>query len=153
MVQTTIKRVGFFLFYRQYEIGDILLGILGILWGLWVANPLMDTLALESYAGFISVVPEWVWGIGMLVLGIFTLTAAVCKHRYYFRAITLLLNVLIWSFISFQFLMGAPANTGFVVYLVVALDSVWAYLRLTIFTKMIDFSSDDLRAMRKFNGQ
>ncbi len=146
-----IHKVGFFLFYRQYEIGDILLGIMGLLWGLWVLNPFMTTFELASYLAFNQVLPEWLWGLAVATLGLVTIIAAVCKTEYVFRATTLLMNVFIWFFIATQFFLSEPSNTGVVVYFVTSLGAIWLYLRFTIFEKMINFSPDDLVLIRESN--
>ena len=138
MIPKTMTRIGLFLFYRQYEVGELLLGLLGVIWGLWILNPFIDPFELEFYNSFLCLAPGWVWGLGVFLIGLFTIIAAVCKHKYYFRATALLINIFLWSFIASRFLVAVYASTGFPVYFIVALTAVWLYLRLTIFNNMID---------------
>lgn len=138
MKSNILVRTGKFLFYRQYEVDEFLLGLLGIFWGLWVSNPLVDSFSSPLYAAFSNLFPEYVWGIGVAALGLLTIIAAVCKHKIKFRGSMLLINIIVWTFITTKFAISAIVSTAVPIYTMVVLTVIWMYLKVTIFPKMLD---------------
>lgn len=139
-----------FLLRKQGEVGEFLLGFVGVLWGLWVANPYAATFVLPSYAAFLSSgIPEWIWGLGYVVLGLATIIAALSKiHNL--RLATIFMNILAWMFIAVMFIMAAPANTAFPIYITLSIFAIWLHIRLVVFHEL--WESYD-KAVKHFMGK
>lgn len=79
--------------------------------------------------GMLSILPEPIWAVVLLVFGVVHLAALRSGVRST-RRWTALAGFLIWFTWSVSFFLGNPANTGGVVYLLVACMQAWCYVRL-----------------------
>ena len=105
--------------------------VTAILWGLWVLNPWGDAFANNlSFALLIQFLPEWLYGVIALGLGVLKLFA-LGSHRPCLRKQTTLCLALFWFLLSILIAFSRPASTGVVVYFVFAGSCALAYLRLS----------------------
>lgn len=88
-----------------------------------------DTFGGARVYGLLSVLPESVWAVVLLLFGCVHLLALRHGVRTWRRWMALA-GFLIWFTWAISFVLGSPSNTGCVVYLLAALGQAWAYTRL-----------------------
>lgn len=111
------------------EVVTAMLGVYTILWGLWVANPWIDTFTHTAlYAQLLEVIPaEWVWGGIAIAFGVLTLTGLV-KHRPKTLFYGAGASGIHWFIISIFYFMGDITNTGGITALFIGILSTYIYL-------------------------
>jgi len=134
-LRKVIEQVTLFVIKKQAEIGEFLLSFFMIVWGLWLLNPFWETFSLPSFAAFLMIADESVWGIVALLIGIGTLVSAGVKV-YLARRIMIFLNIFWWTFVSTMFLIAVPENTAAPIYMMLAILSFWRYIKLILIVEM-----------------
>ena len=112
------------------EPAELLGVILTTLWGLWLLLPMQTFHSSVAYNA-LAVVPEWLLGSVLLVIGMHA-GAALRDGRVSRRREAALSMFGGWFAIAAAFAWGDITNTGVVVYGVVAVAAGWVYLRLGI---------------------
>lgn len=88
-----------------------------------------DTFGGSPVYWMLSAVPELVWALVLLVFGCAHLGSLRAGHRAWRRLMSLT-GFLIWFTWWVSFVLGNPASTGAVVYLLAAVAQGWCYVRL-----------------------
>ena len=97
--------------------------------GLLLIVPVSTFSATPVY-GLLNLMPEWLWALVLIVIGLIHLIALRSGHRQR-RRMSAAIGFVIWSCFSLSFLIGNPTNTGWIVYLTAASGQAWCYVRLS----------------------
>lgn len=130
-----IEVLTMFVIKKQAEIGEFILSLFMILWGLWLLNPAWDTFSLPSFEAFLTVAPEMVWGLIAMSIGVLTLLSAGIKY-YPARRVMIFLNMMWWAFVAVMFLMCVPENTAVPIYMMLSILSFWRYIKLVLIVEL-----------------
>lgn len=103
-------------------------GCLKVLLGLTLLSPLQTFTASPAFAT-LSVFPEWVWGSGLVVLGVVHVVALWAGQRYW-RARAATAGFVTWGVIGFTFWHANPASIGAVPFIVASAQQLWCSIRL-----------------------
>jgi len=128
--QRITKRLDDLLWRRDFDSAEFVMGIIAMIWGLWLLNPAWDSyVSTPSYAPLETLAPEWIVGVGMFMVGAAQIVALLLEARSWRRA-TALMMVSAWVFIGVTFGYANIASTEGPVCLTYALAEIWAFLRL-----------------------
>ena len=121
------------LWSKDVEASELVVMLCTLGWGVWLVNPSWDSFSsTPTFRSMQAIAPEWVWGTPMLVLSLVHLVGLLADHSRIRKACTFA-NTLLWVFLSAMVWQGNLASTASVVYPVLALASLWAWLRLARF--------------------
>jgi hypothetical protein len=112
------------------EPAELLGAILSTIWGLWLLSP-MHTFRSSAAYNDLALIPEWLLGSTLLVVGInagLALRSGGVRSRR--RSAILMFGS--WFAIAAAFAHSDITNTGVVVYGVVTLAAGWVYVRLGV---------------------
>ena len=113
------------------ELVEIMSGVAGVAWGIWLLNPHFKTFhGSHGYVAMSSIAPEGYWGGLMLVVGILLLMGVV-THNIAMRKKTSLFLGILWLFIATMIGISNIKSTGVPIYGVFAGFTLWSYLRLS----------------------
>lgn len=115
------------------EVVTAMLGVYTITWGLWVANPWIDTFTHTAlYSQLLDVIPaEWVWGIFACVFGLLTLVGLL-RHLPKTLFSGAGASGIHWFVITIFYFMGDISNTGGITALFICILSGYIYLNCKI---------------------
>jgi hypothetical protein len=130
-----LKSLTIFLIKKNAEVGELILGIFGVTWGVWLLLPFFDAFSLSSFAGFATVADADSWGLVVLSVGLITFISANTNLTV-LRRFSLLLNIFMWAFIALVFSWEIPSNPVVTTYLSLALYSFWQYIKIMLFIDM-----------------
>lgn len=117
------------IFWRTETVAsEILVGILLVAWGLWVANPYIDSLVDRHYIFMSFLLPEAYWGIIPMIGGLLLLFGAGTRRKR-IRRFGSLISIAIWSFLATEFIMTDFFSLWTPIYITLAGMSVWLHLR------------------------
>jgi Na+-driven multidrug efflux pump len=109
---------------------ELNLGVLGLIWGAVMLNPLAAAFAsTPSYATMARLAPEWAWGLGALLVGVGALAALLFDGARW-RRIAMFAGLAYWLFVASTFALGNIDSAGWVVYGLIACYHGHAFLRL-----------------------
>lgn len=110
----------------------IILGIYTVVWGLWVANPFWDVFHhAHLYAKMATFMPEWVWGILAISMGVITIYGAVKRH-YPALVRGAATSGFFWLVVSIFYFAADWASTGGITALVFAVYAAFIYLNIRV---------------------
>jgi hypothetical protein len=113
----------------KYRIFEIVVAMEAILWGLWIGNPHWDAFSTSSaYTWMEHLAPEWLWGYGIMALGVVQLIAVLWLRSIKLRTLMALLGIFTWMMVVVAFGLGNWQSTAVVVY------SVFAIIQAIIYT-------------------
>lgn len=99
-------------------ISPFVVSIHAILWGAWVLFP-STTFATPAYDGLAALGPEWAWGIGVILVGVYSLYSALkLSDSGISRAFGLLF--LLWLFVAVSFSVAGLASTAVPTYFMIS---------------------------------
>jgi FtsH-binding integral membrane protein len=110
----------------------ILLGIYTVVWGAWVANPfwtVFDHAAL--YTSMANFMPEYVWGIVAVAMGLITVYGAVKRH-YAALVRGAASSGFFWFVVAVFYFIGDVASTGGITALVFSVYAAFIYLNIRV---------------------
>lgn len=125
MIEEVLK----FSIQKQTAVAEFLMGATAFLWGIWLVNPLWDTFALPSFAGFASFGSEMLWGCIYATIGLLVILSSMTKYLRV-RQFLAFVQMLMWVFASVGFALVVPENTAVPVYFMLSVISFWLYIRL-----------------------
>jgi hypothetical protein len=105
-------------------------GLLKIAIGTQLLLPI-DTFSTSNSFKTLSVLPEWIWGLILVVLGSVHLAALYSNSRVW-RSRTAKMGFVIWFSISTTFWLANPSSLGAVVFLFAGLAQGWVSIRLSL---------------------
>lgn len=103
-------------------------GLLKVVIGAWLLLP-MQTFSSAPAFGTISVIPENLWGLFLVVIGIGHLAALRNGHPAW-RRYAAFVGCFIWSAIGLTFLAANPVGIGSLLFLGAGIAQGWCYSRL-----------------------
>lgn len=103
-------------------------GFLKVLVGLWLILPFQTFSGSPSF-GVISVIPENLWAIFLVVIGIGHLMA-LANGEPNWRRWSALVGCFVWSAMGITFLWANPAGIGSMLFLVAGIEQGWVYSRI-----------------------
>lgn len=130
-----IESLTLFIYKKHAEIGEFILSLFMMSWGLWLLNPMWDTFSLPSFASFLLIANETTWGLTALTIGGLTFIFAGLRW-YWARRTMIFLNIVWWTFVAMMFLIAVPENTAVPVYMMLAVLSFWRYIKLVLIMQM-----------------
>jgi len=116
---------------NRSSMGETIIGVFNIVWGLWLLNPYWDTFQYPHYSVLSLVTSEYMWGFLVLVLGFFTVLFSV-KHMFRPRKVLMLINMVLWGFVSMSTALSLIDVVDMVSYGAISFLSFWHYMRLFI---------------------
>lgn len=118
MVLSTIK----FFLQKQAEVAEFLVGLTAILWAAWVLVPIwFGAEPLTNY--------DVVFGFAFLAVGL-TATFLSNTSLFSFRRFASFVQIVLWIFVAAIFTFVAPRSPSVPVYFMLAVISLWVYVRL-----------------------
>lgn len=106
------------------------LGMLGVVWGCWVASPWWNV--FESASAFQSTrLPEWFFGSLAILVGVAVIYGSL-RPSFYSLAIGSGLASAFWFWVSLSLLIGDWSNTGWVTYFFVSVYGTLIYLNVRV---------------------
>lgn len=99
-----------------------------VLMGCWLLLPWTSFTSSPTFAT-ISVLPEWVWGLFLLCLGVFHLGALHSGKRGW-RQGAAFVGFLVWCSFGTVFVWANPPAIGWIMFMSVGLAQMWASIRL-----------------------
>jgi len=116
--------------YSRTDVMELYLGILAMVWGAALLNPLASAFAsTPSYSAMARLAPEWVWGVGAALVGLGILVALLFDGIRW-RRVGAFAGLCYWLFVASTFAIGNLAGVGWIVYGVIAAGHAHAFLRL-----------------------
>jgi hypothetical protein len=96
--------------HSNWELVEIVLGIMALIWGLFILGPAATFLLVSNYSAMIF--PEWLWGTVFTLYGIISIVANV-KHYHYIRRSNTIIGIIIWFLLGhFNFIGNAATAVG-----------------------------------------
>jgi len=135
MIKWMVDRLAIFLAKSHTEVGEYILGLFSLLWGIWLLLPVWNTFSINMFSAFLHVAPEEIWGLAAVSLGVITIFSAAIKDLP-MRKTSTFINIIFWLFISFMFLLATPKTTAIPIYAMLALQSFWRYVKLTFYMNL-----------------
>jgi uncharacterized membrane protein HdeD (DUF308 family) len=96
--------------------------------GVWLLLPLQSFSSSPTFAA-LAILPEWVWGLFLLCVGIFHLAALHNGHRGW-RKWAAVVGFLVWFSFGTVFVWTNPPAIGWIMFLAIAAAQMWASIRL-----------------------
>jgi hypothetical protein len=124
--------LGALLWYEDINAVETVHALLAILWGGWLLSPWWTT--LEGFIiqrKFHNFVPEGLWGLCAVVLGVIWIWA-VTRERYYVRRGVCLALCAFWSTTAVSLVLAVPESTSTVIYPLLAGGHAWVFWRLRL---------------------
>jgi hypothetical protein len=112
---------------RIFKIAETSLMLVALWWGVLLIIP-ARTFSNPVYHAMESLMPESVWGIQCLFIGIVLLCGMVVRNKL-LRNIGLLLSTGFWIFVSVSLWLGDHYTTG-TSYAIWAIMAAWLYIHL-----------------------
>jgi hypothetical protein len=103
-------------------------GVLKVAIGTWLLLP-AQTFSMSPAFGVISIIPENLWGVFLVVIGVGHLAALQNGHRAWRRWASLV-GCFVWCAIGLTFLAANPAGLGSLLFLGAGIAQGWCYSRL-----------------------
>lgn len=103
-------------------------GTLKIVVGFWLVLPLQTFSSAPAF-GVISVIPENLWALFLVVIGAGHLAALANGHPAW-RRWAAFVGCFIWSAMGITFIWANPAGIGPLLFLGAGLSQAWCYVRL-----------------------
>ncbi len=98
----------------------LLLNLYTTLWGLWVTNPIWDTFAKSKiYASLEYIFPEYIWGGAALLIGVFSIYAAM-RNKLSFLKVLSKFGAILWLVISLLYVTTDYSSTGWITAFVIS---------------------------------
>lgn len=120
------------LFHYNWEVVEIIGGISKILCGIWLMLPFSTFYGTPIYTSMASVLPEWSWGLAMVIIGAIHLYILGYSNSLTLRTRMALFAIMFWIFLAIIFAIGrvgsllVPLTAIFPVFLTIN------YLRLKV---------------------
>ena len=114
-----------FVFKKQVEVSEFLLGLFSLFWGIWVLNPAWGEFAMQS-SPFLT---DSILGIIYLTIGLSTVLLSTTKW-YRIRRLNAFVFVVAWVFLCVHLAVIGIADHPVPVYLVVTIAGFWSYIKL-----------------------
>lgn len=109
---------------------ELLSGVIGFFWGLWLLNPLWETFASgRGFAAMAAIAPEEYWGAAILAGGMFQIYA-VLREELGMRFFAAMGAVATWALVASMIAVSNFAGTGIVVYSMICISQLWAAWRI-----------------------
>lgn len=129
-VQNWLARLIYLLRNSDPDFAELLSGLLGFFWGLWLLNPAWDSFSSTvSFAAMAAIAPEEYWGAAIMVGGMFQMYV-VLQGDFVPRMAAALGAIGTWALIASMIAVSNFAATGTVVYSGITLIQVWACWRV-----------------------
>ena len=125
----TLQRLRGLLLDYDFEFSELFGGAVAFLWGFWLLLPWSTFAASPSFAAMSELAPEWAWGLFICSLGTTQLVGLIA-NRWQWRRRSTLSMCLVWVFVSVMFMIANFPSTSSVVYPLIFLSQLWAYLRM-----------------------
>lgn len=126
-----IKKLKHAMVTYEIEMVEIMSGIAALCWGLWLANPTLNSFtSSDTFDTMAMIAPEAIWGSAMILVGFFQVES-VLSHQIPRRKVTSFLLSIMWLFITILFGVANLASTAVVIYGTFAGFTIWSYLRLS----------------------
>lgn len=124
--------------HRHFEFAELWTGMLSLIWGAWMLNPLTDVTATSpTFRLMIVLAPEWAWGLWLTLAGLMQVYGLALNHVP-IRRLATLATFYLWSFVATVFVLANPAATSSIVYPMIALAVGWSHLRVGQHRRMPD---------------
>lgn len=118
------------LWYSELFVLQAWAALMAILSGIFVACPFATTTPPFYHLG--RIVPEWVWGGGLLLNGLAQMSVAFNPRRPQLRAVTSFLGFYMWFYLALVTLMEEPRALATIVYGMVGAAWLWVLLRIPL---------------------
>lgn len=103
-------------------------GLLKVSIGFWLLLP-FDTFGSSPTFRALAVMPEWLWGSSLIVVGLLHLHALMDGDRRR-RWRGSMVGFVVWFAMAFVFVATNPPALGWIAFMGAALGQMWASLRL-----------------------
>jgi len=113
----------------DHAMPEALLGVGGMLWGVWLLNPHWNTFSAAGFHALAEVAPEWAWGGLFLSVGWIQITGIACDWRT-LRLAAAFAGAFVWIAVALGFLTSNVASLGGPTYTLLAMLSGWVFLRI-----------------------
>lgn len=117
---------------RDIEFTELQGGVIALLWGVYVGNPLWD--AIAQGARFFTVadfIPEWAWGSMASAIGLVQL-GAIVVGSWRARRWTAFALFWFWLLLAGQFGAANFRSPMILFYITFAFAAVWVHVRITL---------------------
>lgn len=125
-------------------LSTMIFGFMTFWWGVWVASPFWDAFdRVEVYNGLQRLLPESVWGLIAIIVGVTMLYGGVVSsYKAMSRAVRF--GFYFWILVSIYYWLGDWHSTGGVVMSSIAIYFGLAYINLKINRDIVDKSLKNL---------
>lgn len=107
---------------------ELIGGATKVAMGVWLLMPLRSFASSPTFVT-LNLLPEWVWGLFLLALGLLHLAALHNGYRPW-RKWSALIGCLVWCSFSIVFVWANPPAIGWIMFMSVGLAQMWASVRL-----------------------
>lgn len=111
-------RLHYILFHSEGALTEFFLGVFSITWGFWVLSPFWDALTPDPFALLTLIMPEWMWGTTIAVIGCLKVYAVITEWLA-LKRIVFTASLFFWLCIAISFLGTLPFSVGTPVYLLI----------------------------------
>ena len=114
---------------------ELLLGLLSVMFGIWILNPYTNTFnTVSSFRVISNIFNESVFGSIMFAVGLIQLYC-IFRDHYKIEKNIAILSAVIWSFITVSFIYSNVAAVGIPIYLLFTISNLWVFYRLVLYKK------------------
>jgi hypothetical protein len=123
-----INNLAEFVFKKQVEVSEFLLGLFAIFWGVWAVYPDWGIQIIRA-TELSTLTPEWFIGTVFVSLGIVLVIFSATKY-YVIRKFVALAHILAWMFVAVNFTVAGLSHHPVSLYMILGVVSFWTYIRL-----------------------
>lgn len=116
-----MKRFGIIFNEADPEPIELMLGLLGIIWGIDFFWPGVSLIKISP--------AYYVWGISFFIYGVLQLSVLTFFNHNELKKRVLLFSILVWAFLDFIILFYSSSLLGLLHYTLFTLCGMWAYRR------------------------
>lgn len=112
--------------------GSSLLGLLTLMWGMWIINPFWDVFSRAGvYSKAMEFAPEWAWGTWSTLCGLGILTALWRGSSHWLAGAS---GFVVWHWFTISGMLwwGDWQNTAGLTYMFIGFYSVFVYLNIKV---------------------
>lgn len=113
----------------DFEFSEVLNALAATLWGFWLMLPMDSFGSTRSFAAMRDLADESIWGAGICAVGLVELIGLITE-RWQWRRRSALLLCGLWAFVAVMLARANFAGTGTVIYPLLSLSALWAFLRM-----------------------
>jgi hypothetical protein len=112
-----LKRLHYILFHSEGALTEFFLGIISLVWGLWVLSPWWNAFDGQvAFAVMQQIAPEWVWGCVMTIVGVLKV-ATILSEQPKAKQYVFLVSLFVWSCVAISFVASSPFAVGSPIYI------------------------------------